>query len=526
MNKNLLPALVGIALTAVLAAAPAEAQDACDGQPADSPCGIARALRTEMDAMTECNASNQARVLELGRQISAALTACEARSALCARALAVTVDIINNGCGGSAIAAAPNEVCEGICTARSHGTWCAAGDGRPECQCPSGRAGRHCRNARRTDAAWCRPADGYRIASRCRPVVVRRTPPPDPDRPPPPPPGTARCNTGIDADGDGVSDLSEECLPYDNCRLTPNADQADRDTDGEGDACDDDDDLAAMRLRYTADAQQLCLDVGERAPSCVTLRQFVEGGEPPVPGPFIDEWARGQIRDILIELNLLDAATQCLMHGRRFGRVTRERSPSEDEVVADGGTVIREEHLVCLETCVDSDHVYSPLTEECEPRSEANDDLGLEVALSAGYMYFVDHAVIVEASVALPLTDDQRLRLRGWIAGGVSPASQHHDTALVGVGGAGIEYAVVDEDSVRVILGVGGFGLGSMEADSGRNPFAGGGGYVEGRIEIGPRDGPNFFLRGRGMGGACDTSWSNPDACFGGSVDIGVSYEW
>ena len=39
-----------------------------------------------------------------------------------------------------------------------------------------------------------------------------------------------------DADGDGVSDLQ------DNCPSTANADQADTDNDGQGDACDGDDD--------------------------------------------------------------------------------------------------------------------------------------------------------------------------------------------------------------------------------------------------------------------------------------------
>ena len=43
---------------------------------------------------------------------------------------------------------------------------------------------------------------------------------------------TAARHLFIDADGDEISDLE------DNCRYSPNVDQADADSDGRGDVCD------------------------------------------------------------------------------------------------------------------------------------------------------------------------------------------------------------------------------------------------------------------------------------------------
>jgi ELWxxDGT repeat protein len=62
-------------------------------------------------------------------------------------------------------------------------------------------------------------------------------------------------NALFDADGDGIEDAS------DNCPASPNPDQADRDDDGTGDACDEDGDGDGV-----ADEGDLCVDspLGER----------------------------------------------------------------------------------------------------------------------------------------------------------------------------------------------------------------------------------------------------------------------
>ena len=50
--------------------------------------------------------------------------------------------------------------------------------------------------------------------------------------------------TGVDSDGDGIEDTE------DNCPAVTNADQTNTDTDGQGDACDTDDDNDGMSDTY------------------------------------------------------------------------------------------------------------------------------------------------------------------------------------------------------------------------------------------------------------------------------------
>ncbi|TAK04913.1 hypothetical protein EPO33_02850 [Patescibacteria group bacterium] len=517
--------LIGLVLTAaVLAAAPAEAQETaeCAAIPA---CHNAWEIQRRAEGMTAIcgtgDPEHERRARELITEASRGLTACEERNVTCAanlrltqEALAAAVSIIASGeCGRTADM--PDLACEGICTQRGHGTWCAPGDTREACQCASGSAGRHCRNARSTTASWCSPAAGFRIAERCRPrpVVVRpRTPRPDrtPDPVPLPTVVDARCNTLLDADNDGVPDLSGDCLPYDNCRLNPNPDQADRDTDAEGDACDEDDSLGALRLEYEPRTQRLCARLGESDPRCVTLRQFVEGGEPPVTPEFIDQWAREQIADLWEEVSVLHDADECLANGRRYGRVTHEetRAPTgETETLR----VVRTDSMVCLEECVDTDASYNTETHRCEARPALPGEFDLSVGPAIQYN---DETFTV--GLALDGTWWFQPRI-GWSLWGYAGVTVTRRPELHISIGTGMSFRLVETDGADLDLTLGAFGTNGTDLRDGTVGVSTGfGGYGDLAVSLGDDDSAaraRIFVRG--MAGFADSDQSEPHAAPG-----------
>lgn len=528
--------LICIVLTAVIfAAAPAEAQETAECAAVPT-CHSAWEIQQRAGGILAiCGTSNpdaERQALELLQEAANGLAACEQRNVTCAAnlrltqdALAAAVGIIASGeCGRTA--AAPDALCEGICTARGHGTWCAAGDSRAECQCPSGSVGRHCRNARRTDAAWCRPADGYRIASRCRPVVVRRPPPPPEPPLPPPPPTGARCNVGIDSDGDGVSDLSEECLPYDNCRIRYNPDQADADTDGEGDVCDEDDDLGPVRLQYTETTRDLCVTVGldrsdpRFSESCVRLTNFIEGGEPPVTGEFIDQWAREQIASLWDVVNGHGRALECHNDGVRFGITTHERSPGENEVVPGGGTVIREDRWDCTGECIDTDAIFNAESGRCEARPTLPGEFDLSVGPAIQYY---DETFTVGVALDGTWWFDPRI---GWSMWGYAGVTVTHRPELHISVGTGPSFRLYESDGFDLDLSVGAFGTNGTDLRDGTVGVSTGfGGYVELATSIGDDDSDvrgRIFVRG--MAGFADSDQSEPHAAPG--IMVGFHLEF
>jgi len=80
----------------------------------------------------------------------------------------------------------------------------------------------------------------------------------------------------LDSDGDGVPDFTAAGAPLDNCRFDPNPDQADRDGDGKGDACDPcplkSDPDATTNAACVADTQQtLAIEDGSKQPNTPVL---------------------------------------------------------------------------------------------------------------------------------------------------------------------------------------------------------------------------------------------------------------
>lgn len=540
--KKIMSLVLTSIVVAVLAAAPAEAQETpeCAAVPTCHSAWEMQARAASMMSLCDPgNPDHERQALALLQEATNGLALCARRDATCAAnlrmtqaTLAVAVRVIDSGCRGDAISAVDDSLCESICTTRGHGTWCAAGDSRVECQCASGAAGRQCRNARSTTVSWCAPAAGFRIAARCRPRVVIVTPsrPRDPDRmpyiplPPFPPtpsvpltPGFARCNTAIDVDNDGVPDLDANCLPNDNCRLNPNPDQADADGDGEGDVCDEDDSAEPTRLTYRPEVQELCATTGQNSPSCVTLRQFVAGGEPPVAGPFVDEWARSQIADIRTTLAGHGTALECLRAGRRFGRVASERTPGSSEVVA-GGTIIHEEHVVCLEECVDTDAEFNSASGRCEARPTLPGRFDLSVGPAIQYF---DGTFTV--GVALDGTWWFQNRT-GWTLWGYAGLTVTHRPELSITVGTGPSFRLSETDDLDIDFSLGAFGTNGTDLRNGTAGVSTGfGGYAELAASIGDDD---SAVRGRifvrGMLGYSDTDQSDPHAAPG--VIVGAQF--
>jgi hypothetical protein len=88
-----------------------------------------------------------------------------------------------------------------------------------------------------------------------------------------------------DEDGDGFGDgpLAKrplETCPEDNCEDVYNADQADRDLDGVGDACDEDEDRCELTLQEAADADWVVLrGKGCYSGDCIGITLLNSGGQ-------------------------------------------------------------------------------------------------------------------------------------------------------------------------------------------------------------------------------------------------------
>ncbi|MEK7073314.1 MAG: hypothetical protein AAB974_02650 [Patescibacteria group bacterium] len=523
-KTNLSLALAGVAM-AFLAAAPAEAQDSCQ-QPE---CIRAREIRDRMNAITECNADNAEEVIRLSREAATALTACEARSAACATAYRTAVEIIRNGCDPAAIAREPS-FCEARCTARGHGTWCAAGDSRAECQCASDSAGRSCRRERdrSTTAHWCAPVRGYQILDRCLPRRIPPPPPPEPPVPPPPPPD-ARCNVGIDADGDGVPDLSSTCIPDDNCRIRYNPDQSDVDTDGEGDACDDDDDLEGLRREINARFQNLCVAVTDQTPVCVLIRQLRGGHEPRVSldeiwselrrlaaedveiNRRLDEVERilhdhgDMIVDLGRRIGLFMDRVECLRRGRDYRLATEERVAGHEVGEQAEGTMIREDRVVCLETCVDTDAEFNSESGRCEARPMLPGEFDLSVGPAVSFYDEFTLGVELDATWWL----QERF---GWSLWGFAGLTVVRQPVLDIAVATGPSFRLVLEREFSLDLGLGAFGRnGTSLRDGTVGVFTGFGGYVDLAAIVGNRRSDvRVRIFGRLLLGFADSDQTDP----------------
>ncbi len=514
-NKIMLAGV--IATLATFAAAPAEAQDTatCDAVPA---CREARELSDRMAAITQCSAE----ALDLGQRATAALVTCENRYVDCANSLRAAVTIIANGCGGGAVRAASDEVCQQICTARGHGTWHAADASH--------------------EHPFCAPAAGYRIANRCRPVVVRQRPHVTPTHQPvdpgnvgptvePPPPVESRCNTGIDTDHDGVPDLDANCLPVDNCRLVPNPDQADVDVDGEGDYCDDDDDLEALRHEIDVRFANLCVDPGDQTPICVLIRSLrTGGGEPSVSLDAV--WAElrrlagvdteiirrldaiepqltgiwGHIRDLHEDVNNLMSVDACLERGRHSRRITEERHAGHEVGEAATTTVIREDRIVCLETCIDTDAEYNAASGRCEARPALPGEFDLSVGPAISYY---------DTSLTLGIEVDATWWIHekfGWSLWGFAGMTVMHRPIIDIAVGTGPAFGLVRERDLSIDLSLGAFGRnGTSMRDGTAGVSTGFGGYVDLAAILGNEDSSvRARLFGRLLLGFADSDQARP----------------
>lgn len=464
-----------------------------------------------MTAICGGDAEHERQTLALLQDAARARHACEQQNITCGHtlrqtqeALAAAVAIIANGCGGGAIAATPDAVCRQICEARGHGEWHAA-DG--------------------DTAAFCEPHPGYRIANRCRPVRQRTgggavTPPPRPG---------VRCNEAIDTDRDGVPDVSRECIPVDNCSAaclangtcpTANRDQADRDTDGEGDVCDDDD-LEAFR----AELNQLCATPTDARPVCVLIRGMNARVEPePVDlSSILSELERSaavdqDIRTILnrhriqIEGLLGDVAALRVEDAHLLERITCLRQGRDFRVEG--------ERIVCTDTCIDPGLVWNAETRSCDALPVLPGEFDISVGPAVQYW---DGTFTTGA--ALDGTWWFRSQV-GWTLWGYAGLTVTRRPELHVTVGTGPSFRLVESDGADLDLGIGAFGTNGTDLRDGTNGVSTGfGAYADLALSLGDDDSAvrsRIFVRG--MAGYADADQSAPHAAPG--LMIGVQIEF